>query len=142
MNKYMQLAIDEAKIGLRKNHGGPFGCVIVKDDKVIAKEHNRVLQKHDATKHAEINAIQTASKKLKTFDLSNCEVYVTGRPCPMCRSALNWAKVKTVYYGCTYEDARSIGFDEKGGNNKGYTEIQIDREGCLELYKNSKFEIY
>jgi guanine deaminase len=60
----------------------------------------------------------------------------------MCRSALNWAKVKTVYYGCTYEDARSIGFDEKGGNNEGYTEIQIDREECLELYKDAEFEVY
>jgi guanine deaminase len=142
MNKYMQLAIKEAKVGLRRGHGGPFGCVIVKDEKVVAKEHNRVLQKQDATRHAEINAIQKASKKLKTFDLSNCEVYITGRPCPMCRSALNWAKVKTVYYGCTYEDAKNIGFDEKGGNNEGYTEIQIDREECLELYKDAEFEIY
>jgi guanine deaminase len=142
MNKYMQLAIKEAKVGLRKGHGGPFGCVIVKGGKVIAKDHNRVLQKQDATRHAEILAIQKASKKLKTFDLSSCEVYITGRPCPMCRSALNWAKVKTVYYGCTYEDARSIGFDEKGGNNEGYTEIQIDREECLELYKDAEFEVY
>jgi guanine deaminase len=116
--------------------------VIVKGGKVIAKDHNRVLQKQDATRHAEILAIQKASKKLKTFDLSSCEVYITGRPCPMCRSALNWAKVKTVYYGCTYEDARSIGFDEKGGNNEGYTEIQIDREECLELYKDAEFEVY
>jgi guanine deaminase len=142
MNTYMQIAIDEAKIGLKKNHGGPFGCVIVQNNKVVAKDHNRVLQKQDATKHAEIIAIQKASKKLKTFDLSDCEIYVTGRPCPMCRSALNWAKVKTVYYGCTYEDARNIGFDEKGGNNEEYTEIQIDREECLELYKSATFEIY
>jgi len=138
----MQLAIKEAKKGLRKEHGGPFGCVIVKDDKVIAKDHNRVLQKQDATKHAEINAIQEASKKLKSFDLSNCDVYITGRPCPMCKAALNWAKVKTVYYGCSYEDARSIGFDEEAGNNQDYKEIQIDREECLELYKDANFEIY
>jgi guanine deaminase len=142
MNKYMKLAIKEAKKGLKKGHGGPFGCVIVKGDKVIAKDHNRVLQKQDATKHAEINAIQEASKKLKTFDLSNCDVYITGRPCPMCKAALNWVKVKTVYYGCSYEDARSIGFDEEGGNNQDYKEIQIDRDECLELYKDADFEIY
>lgn len=142
MNRYMQLAIDEAKIGLKKKHGGPFGCVVVKDGKVIAKTHNTVLKDRDATKHAEINAIQKASKKLKDFNLSECEVYVTGRPCPMCRSALNWAKVKTVYYGCSYEDARVIGFDEESGNNDGYKEVQLDRDECLDLFKNSSFEKY
>jgi guanine deaminase len=142
MNKYMQEAIKEAKKGLKKNHGGPFGCVVVKNGKIIAREHNRVLQKNDATQHAEINAIQEASKKIKNYDLSDCEVYVTGRPCPMCRAALNWAKIKSVYYGCSYEDAKAIGFDEKSGNNEGYKEIQLDRDQCWELFKDAKFEIY
>jgi len=142
MNKYMRLAIKEAKQGLKKGHGGPFGCVIVKDDKVVAKRHNTVLVERDATRHAEISAIQEASKKLKTFDLSGCEVYVTGRPCPMCRSALNWAKIKKVYYGCSYEDAKEIGFDEESANNQGYTEVQIDRDECWELFKDAEFKKY
>jgi guanine deaminase len=142
MNKYMQIAIKEAKKGLRKQHGGPFGCIIVKDGKVIAKEHNRVLQKQDATQHAEISAIQEASRKINNYDLSSCEVYITGRPCPMCRAALNWAKVKTVYYGCTYEDARAIGFNEESGNNESYEEIQLDRDECLKLFKDAEFEVY
>jgi len=142
MNKYMQLAIDEAKKGLKKHHGGPFGCVIVRNGKVIAKEHNRVLQKNDATQHAEINAIQEASRKTNSFDLSDCEVYITGKPCPMCRAALGWAKIKNVYYGCSYEDARVIGFNEESGNNKGYTETQIDRDECWEMIKDADFKIY
>jgi len=142
MNKFMQLAIDEAKLGLKKKHGGPFGCVIVKDGKVIAKAHNTVLKDNDATCHAEMNALQKASRKLKTFNLNGCEVYITGRPCPMCKAAINWAKINTVYYGCSYEDAREIGFNEESGNNNIYKEIQIDRDECWELYKNSSFEIY
>lgn len=138
----MQLAIDEAKLGLKKKHGGPFGCVIVKDGKVIAKAHNTVLKDNDATCHAEMNALQKASRKLKTFNLNGCEVYITGRPCPMCKAAINWAKINTVYYGCSYEDAREIGFNEESGNNNIYKEIQIDRDECWELYKNSSFEIY
>jgi guanine deaminase len=142
MNKYMELAIDEAKRGLRKRHGGPFGCVIVKNGKVIGRGHSTVLRDKDATCHAEMNAIREASKSIKDFNLSQCEVYTTGKPCPMCRAALNWAKVKTVYYGCTYEDAQTIGFEEESGNNNEYNETQIDRDECFELYKDSDFEIY
>jgi guanine deaminase len=138
----MRLAIKEAKEGLKKGHGGPFGCVIVKDGKVVAKRHNTVLIERDATKHAEINAIQEASKKLRNFNLDGCEVYITGRPCPMCRAALNWAKINTVYYGCTYDDAKAIGFDEEGGNNDMYKEIQLDRDECWELFKDAKFKLY
>jgi guanine deaminase len=142
MNKYMRLAIKEAKEGLKKGHGGPFGCVIVKDDKVVSKRHNTVLIERDATKHAEINAIQEASKKLNSFNLDGCEVYITGRPCPMCRAALNWAKIKTVYYGCSYDDARAIGFNEESGNNDEYKEIQLDRDECWEVFKDAKFKPY
>lgn len=142
MNKYMKIALEEAKKGLDKKHGGSFGCVIVKDGKVISQAHNSVLKDNDATKHAEISAINKASKKLKTFNLDGCELYVTGRPCPMCRAAINWAKIDTVYYGCTYEDARAIGFDENGGNNEDYKEIQIDRDECWDIFKTAEFEKY
>lgn len=138
----MEVAIEEARLGIAKKHGGPFGCVIVRNEKIVCKAHNTVLKKHDPICHAEINAIKLASKKLRRFDLSDCELYVTGKPCPMCRSAINWAKIKTVYYGCNYYDAQNIGFNEKEGNNQGYSEIEIDRVECLKLYKESKFDLY
>ncbi len=134
MNEYMKIALDEATYGVRKQHGGPFGCVIVKDGKVIAKTHNEVVRRKDATNHAEIRAIQMASKKLRAFDLSGCELYATGKPCPMCRHAIMWAKISKVYYGCDYEDAHEIGFMEETGNVDGYMEIQIEKYACKKLY--------
>ena len=138
MNEYMRLAVEEAMYGIKKGHGGPFGCVIVKDDKVIAKAHNEVVKRKDATNHAEIRAIQIASKKLKNFNLSGCELYVTGKPCPMCRAAIMWAKISKVYYGCDYADAKDIGFREELGNSDGYVEIQIEKDACLEAYNKYK----
>lgn len=138
----MQLAIDEANKGLKKHHGGPFGCVIVRNGKIVGSGHSTVLKDTDATCHAEMNSIREASRKLKNFDLSDCEVYTTGKPCPMCKAALNWAKVKNVYYGCSYEDARVVGFDEENGNNEGYVETQIDRDECWEMMKDADFKVY
>jgi len=130
----MELAIQEGEYGIKHKHGGPFGCVIVKDGRILAKTHNEVLKRHDATNHAEIRAIQVASKKLHNFNLSGCELYVTGRPCPMCKAAILWAKISKVYYGCDYEDAKEIGFDEENGNSQNYFESQIDQLECRELY--------
>jgi len=141
-NKFMKKAVREAFKGLRKNEGGPFGAVIIKDGKVIAKEHNRVLKTNDPTAHAEILAIRKASKKLKRFDLSDCEIYTSCEPCPMCLSAIYWAKIKKVYYGCTKEDAAGIGFDDKtiydlikGVVEKKLEFVQVDREDCLKIFK-------
>ena len=100
MEDFMKLAVEEAKLGVKENHGGPFGAVIVKDGKVIAKAHNTVLKDNDPTCHAEINAIRKASKILDTFDLTGYELYTTGKPCPMCKGAIQWAKIEKVYYGC------------------------------------------
>ncbi len=126
MNQYMELAIDEARKGMKKGHGGPFGAVIVKDGKVIFKDHNTVIKSKDATCHAEINVIRGASKKLKNFDLSSCEIYTTGKPCKMCEAAINWAKIKKVYYGNTYKDAMNMGFNDENGNNQGLVMERID----------------
>lgn len=142
MNKFMKEAIEIAKVGIKKGHGGPFGCIIVKDGVIISKAHNMVVKKKDPTAHAELTAIRKACKKLKSYHLNDCEIYCTGRPCPMCRSAIQWAKIEIVYYGCDYEDAKKIGFEEEGGNSKNYKEIQMDREECLELYKNKNFKTY
>lgn len=139
MNQYMEIAIEEAFKGMKSNEGGPFGAVIVKNNKVISKGHNEVVKSNDPTSHAEINAIRKACKKLKTFNLSNCQIYTSCEPCPMCFAAIHWAKIKTMYYGCTRNDAAKIGFDDKfiydvikGTNTKVQLKsIQIQREKCL-----------
>ena len=98
MNKFMKMAIAEARKGIAMGHGGPFGAVVVKDGKVIAKGHNHVVANNDPTCHGEIDAIRKACKKLHSFDLSGCEIYTTGYPCPMCFCAILWANIEKVYY--------------------------------------------
>ncbi len=146
MNQYMQLAIKEALKGIRRGHGGPFGAVLVKNGEVIASSHNTVLKGHDSTNHAEINVIRKASKKLKRENLSDCEIYTTGQPCKMCMGAINWAKIKTVYYGNTYKDALNMGFDDEKGNNKDLKLIRLDSEHTVKLIEewnsSSKRKIY
>ena len=109
----MKLAKKQADLGSKKQDGGPFGAVIVQNNKIIAQAHNSVLKTNDPTAHAEINAIRMACKKLKRFDLSDCEIYSSCEPCPMCFSAIHWAKMKKLYFGCTRKDAEKIGFDDK-----------------------------
>ena len=140
MNKFMKVAIQEAAKGIKNNEGGPFGTVIVKDGKIIASAHNQVLKKHDATCHGEIEAIRKASKKLKTFDLSGCELYTTGEPCPMCLGAILWARIDKVYYGSNIKDTEIIGFDDKRFyeqfNHKEMILNELDRDECLKLYED------
>lgn len=133
MNKYMELALKEARISIKRGRGGPFGAVIVKDGKVIAEDHNRVLSNKDCTMHAEMNVIRTACKKLKTYDLSSCELYTTGQPCKMCMGAIGWAKIKRVFYGNTYRDALNMGFNDENGNNEGIDMIRIDSSETSKL---------
>ncbi len=110
--RYINLALKEAKKGVMKNHGGPFGAIIVKNNEIIARAHNTVIKTNDPTAHAEINAIRKASKKIKNFNLSNCEIYTTCEPCPMCLSAIFWARIDKIYYLYSREDAERIGFDD------------------------------
>jgi len=112
MNRWMQIAFDEAVEGMLKDEGGPFGAVILKDGEIIAKAHNEVLKSHDPTAHAEINAIRKASQALETFDLSECVLYTSCEPCPMCLGAIFWARIKKVYYGATKDDASRGGFND------------------------------
>lgn len=141
MNKYMQMAIEEAREGIRNGHGGPFGAVIVKDGKVIGRGHNQVVKNNDPTCHGEMMAIHDACKTLGTFDLSGCELYTTGQCCTMCLVASLWANIKHIYYSCTIEDNAIVGFrDEKfdnifQGREKliGFEE-QIDHEEGLKLF--------
>jgi len=148
MNKFMKIAVEEAKINIdtKFKNGGPFGAVIVKDNQIIANSHNTVIESHDPTAHAEINAIRTACKILKTHDLSECILYTTCFPCPMCLSAIVWSNIKEVYYGNTKEDAEEIGFRDKKiyslmnnlKNNKDIKFIQLDREETIKQFNEFK----
>jgi guanine deaminase len=146
MNKYLKLAKEVAQNGMRSEEGGPFGAVITnKAGEIIAVGNNQVLKQNDPTAHAEVVAIRNACKKLNTYDLSDCILYTSCQPCPMCLSAIIWANIKDVYYACTKEDAAEIGFrdDIIYSYLKGETEDliemkQIDREECKELFDEYK----
>ena len=97
MNIYLFIAIEKAKIGIKNKEGGPFGAVIVKDGRIVGSGHNRVLLKKNPTCHGEIEAISDACRNLDTFDLSGCQIYTTGYPCPMCLGAILWAKIDHIY---------------------------------------------
>lgn len=106
----MLKAIELADTTSFERVGGPFGAAIVKDGKIICVSSNQVLANNDPTAHAEIVAIREACKKLGTYDLTGCEIYATGAPCPMCLSAIIWANIKKVYYCNDYDQAAEIGF--------------------------------
>lgn len=139
---FMEMAVNEAFKGMTDNEGGPFGAVIVKDGRAVARGHNRVVKTKDPTAHAEIVALRRASKKLGRFDLSDCQIYSTCEPCPMCLAAIYWARISRIYYGCTKEDAARIGFADESIDTaiKGKLSarklrmISMEREGCLKLF--------
>jgi len=107
----LKLGIERAMETMQKNFGGPFGAVIIdKEGAVVSIASNTVLKDNDPTAHAEVNAIRQACEKLGTYDLSECVLYTTCYPCPMCLSAVIWANIKKIYYACTKEDAAEIGF--------------------------------
>lgn len=108
----MREAIKEADAGMRGGKGGPFGCVIVRKDEVIARGSNCVTSTNDPTAHAEVTAIREACRKLGTFQLEDCALFTSCEPCPMCLAAIYWARIPQVYYGNTRSDAAAIGFDD------------------------------
>ena len=107
---FLKLAIREALEGMRAGAGGPFGAVIVKDDKIIGKGHNTVLKSHDPTAHAEVNAIRNACNTLEDHHLTGAVIYTNFEPCPMCLSALYWANIRKLYYCAGRDVAEKIGF--------------------------------
>lgn len=146
MNKFMEIAKKNADNGIQKGEGGPFGAVIVDENgNIIANGNNQVVLRKDPTAHAEIIAIREACKNLNTYDLSKYTLYTSCEPCPMCLSAIIWANIKNVYYGCTRTDAENIGFrdnmiyDYLKGNNKEVIKLnKIDREECLKTFEEYK----
>lgn len=145
----MKLAIDEALVGMNINDGGPFGAVIVRNGEIISCAHNEVVKTNDPTAHAEITALRKASSTLGRFDLSDCEIYSSCEPCPMCFAAIHWAKIKKLYYGASREDAANIDFDDKYIYDviKGVAKelqvdvVQINREESLEPFRKWKIKV-
>ena len=136
MNMYMKLAVEEAGTGIRAGHGGPFGCVIVKDDVVIGRGHNEVIKNQDSTCHGEMMAIRDACRTMGTYDLRGCELYTTAAPCPMCAGAIQWANIGKVYYGCRVSDTDRIGFrDQVFYDEADEISVELDREECLKLFE-------
>ena len=141
-NKFMARAI-ELSIKSASTIGGPFGSVIVKDNKIISEGSNEVTSSNDPTAHAEIVAIRKACQKLRKFNLSGCEIYTTCEPCPMCLSAIYWARIDKIYYANTREDAKNIDFDDsfiylevaKKINERKIKMKQMNREEALEAFK-------
>ncbi|MDP2425533.1 MAG: nucleoside deaminase [bacterium] len=141
----MALAIQKARTTMNENIGGPFGAAIIDEfGDLIAVSSNSVLRDHDPTAHAEVNAIRLACKNKGTHDLSNCVLYTTCFPCPMCLSAIMWSNIKKVYYGCNAKDAAQIGFrddfmyDFIKGDLKDIQVLDLEnknREECLVLFQ-------
>ncbi len=110
--KFMREAIRISLETMRRNDGGPFGAVVVRRGKIIARGWNRVTSTNDPTAHAEIMAIRLACRRLRKFHLDDCELYASCEPCPMCLAAIYWARLKRVFYGNTRKDAAKIHFDD------------------------------
>jgi tRNA(Arg) A34 adenosine deaminase TadA len=141
--KFMQMAIDKAKEGVDKGQS-PFGACIVKNGKVIACDHNIVWESTDITAHAEIHAIRNACKKINSIDLSGTTIYSTCEPCPMCFTAIHWARIDKIIYGAAIEDAGRFGFNELKVSNQmlkemGLSNVEITggfmKKECIELFE-------
>ena len=118
MREAIRLSIENVKFG----NGGPFGAVIVKDGRIIARGVNNVTKNNDPTAHAEVDAIRKACKELGTFQLDGCELYTSCEPCPMCLGAIYWARPDKLYYANTKQDAANIDFDD----DFIYQELKLD----------------
>lgn len=150
MNDFMKEAINLAEDNLKTNVGGPFGACIVQNGKIIGKGSNHVLANNDPTAHAEIMAIRDACQNIQSYDLSECELYTSCYPCPMCLSAIIWSNIKTVYYGNTKEDAKEIGFRDdfiydyiekltEGEENKNILNLKaMNREDTIKTFEKFK----
>ena len=151
MNKYMEFADELSKQNLLTNNGGPFGAVVVKNGVIVGTGNNHVLANNDPTAHAEVMAIRNACENLNTYDLTDCELYTSCYPCPMCLSAIIWSNIKTIYYGNTKEDAADIGFrddmiykfiqnmtDESSTSDILKT-IPMDRDETIKTFENFNY---
>lgn len=109
LREAIRLSVDN----VRTEDGGPFGALVVRGDEIIASGRNHVLRTNDPTAHAEVIAIRQACAKMKNFTLAGCEIYSSCEPCPMCLSAIFWARLDRIYYAASGEDAAKAGFDDR-----------------------------
>ena len=138
MKRAIELSIESVNKG-----GGPFGCVIVKDEKIVSEGSNKVTMTNDPTAHGEIVAIRAACKKINNFSLKGLELYSTCEPCPMCLSAIYWARIDKIYYANTREDAQKIDFDDsliysefqKNIDKRKIPMIQMMRDEALKAFE-------
>jgi tRNA(Arg) A34 adenosine deaminase TadA len=152
--RFMIEAIANAMAAIPRGEGGPFGACIVRDGQIVACEHNTVLRHRDATCHAEVNAIRAASQALDRYELSDCVIYSTTEPCPMCFSAIHWARIPLLVFGTRIADVRALGFNELELSNAQMRELgrspvrlfgDFMRDDCLALlqrWKADAGEIY
>ena len=139
---FMQEAIALSLNGIKQNEGGPFGCVIVKGNKIVGRGNNKVTSSNDPTAHAEIVAIRDACKNLNTFQLEDCEVYTSCEPCPMCLGAIYWARPKVIYFANNREDAAKIGFDDSMIYKEMNTEIEKRKIPIINLGRENALKIF
>lgn len=118
MDRFLTAAAKQASISMRAGEGGPFGAVIARGSRIVAVASNSVLRSRDATCHAEVNAIRLASKKIGSHLLAGLDIYSTTEPCPMCFSAIHWARLSRVYYSTTIADVKRLGFNELTISNR------------------------
>ena len=140
---FMMEAITLSGKNLKMMHGGPFGAVVVKDERIIGRGYNRVILTNDPTAHAEIIAIREACNTLESYQLEGCDIYSSCEPCPMCLGAIYWSRFRRLYYGCTRSDAELIGFDDfffyqemdKPEEQRIIRTTRIMREKAFEVFK-------
>ena len=140
--KFMQEAIALSQSGVRNNEGGPFGCVIVKGEKIVGRGNNRVTSTNDPTAHAEVVAIRDACKNLHTFQLEDCEVYTSCEPCPMCLGAIYWARPKVIYFANNREDAAAIGFDDSMIYEEMKCDIEARKIPIIKLGRENALKVF
>ncbi len=138
----MMEAIELSYNGIDNNEGGPFGCIVVKDDKVIGRGNNKVTSTNDPTAHAEVVAIRDACKNIDSFQLEGCEIYTSCEPCPMCLGAIYWARPAMVYYANTREDAAAIGFDDSLIYDEMTVEINDRKIPLKNLCRNEAIKVF
>ena len=142
---FMERAVELSRQGMQGGKGGPFGCVIVKDGRIVGEGCNQVTSSNDPTAHAEVVAIRNACQVLQTFQLQGCEIYTSCEPCPMCLGAIYWAGIKKIYYACTKEDAADAHFDDAFIYRELDTpksERQLPQECCLREEALKVFEAW
>jgi guanine deaminase len=142
-NAFMKRAIELSVANVRCGNGGPFGAVIVRNGEIVAEGVNQVTRRNDPTAHAEVMAIRQACAELGTFELTDCDLYSSCEPCPMCLGAIYWARLARVYYGNTAADAAKIGFDDSfiyeelkaAREERKVPSVEMMREEALEAFR-------